>query len=383
MIDIVNMRVLICDDMESMCKSIRGMLKVLNFGSHFRYAHNGREALNLLRETPCDLLIVDWNMPVMTGIDLVGRIREDKNLRDLPVIMITAENNREIVAEAAESDIDAYILKPLTVKSLGDRITSVVEKVNDPPPMIRLLQNARVLEEAGKFDEAIKAAMQAAQADKNSSKPFREIGLLYYKKGDHTNAEKFLLKAAKMNKLDVFAFHYLGEIYLERKDIEKATLYFDKAMRISPRHISRGIYFGKVLVQNNNAKKAVQVFEKAISLSSNPLQIQEEIANFCLASNVPDYAAKLIEYILKSTPNRYDLMYSLALAYETLEDHKNALALLTQLEKKDPENIEIPLHLAINYMAIGQVLRADEKLGVVLKMDPEHPQALEMRRQNI
>ena len=87
MIDLKQMSVLIVDDMENMCKSIRGMLKVLDYGSKFRFAFNGAEAWAILQKEPVDLAIVDWNMPTMTGVELLGHIRDDKTMRDMPVVM--------------------------------------------------------------------------------------------------------------------------------------------------------------------------------------------------------------------------------------------------------------------------------------------------------
>lgn len=181
MIDLKQMSVLIVDDMENMCKSIRGMLKVLNYGSRFRFAFNGAEAWAVLQKDPMELAVVDWNMPTMTGVELLGRIREHKPLRDMPVVMVTAEANREIVAEAAESDIDAYILKPLTVKSLGDKIAEVVEKANNPPPMAFHLKQARDLEEAGDRKSAIAEINKAMAATPQSTRPMRELGKIYLK----------------------------------------------------------------------------------------------------------------------------------------------------------------------------------------------------------
>ena len=78
MIDLLNMHVLIVDDMENMCKSIRGMMRVLGFGKTFQVAFNGVDGWNLLKEEPADLAIIDWNMPQMSGIELLGCIREDR-----------------------------------------------------------------------------------------------------------------------------------------------------------------------------------------------------------------------------------------------------------------------------------------------------------------
>ena len=168
MLNVAEMTVLLVDDMQVMCKSIRNMLRVLGYGKTFHVAHNGLEALNLLKKEPIDLAVIDWNMPVMNGVELLARIREDSKLRDMPVVMVTAEANREIVAQAAESDIDAYILKPITAKALQSRIIKVIDRANNPPPMIHHLRKARDYEEIGDLDAAIKEVDLAIEADPSS-----------------------------------------------------------------------------------------------------------------------------------------------------------------------------------------------------------------------
>ncbi|MBW1699340.1 MAG: tetratricopeptide repeat protein [Deltaproteobacteria bacterium] len=380
MIDLRKMSVLIVDDIENMCKSIRGMLKVLNYGSRFRFATNGIDAWSLLQKEPLDLAIVDWNMPSMTGVELLSRIRENKNLRDMPVVMVTAESNREIVAEAAESDIDAYILKPLTVKSLGDKISSVVEKANNPPPMFYHLKRARDLEEAGEIDAAINEVKKAMEADPESSKPIRELGKMYLKNNNLEEAERWLNKAAKMNELDVIAFHNLGELYLKRNDINKAARFYDKAMTISPRHVSRGINFGKVLVKKGEVQKALRIFDKAINLTDNSLSVQEEVADFCLENGMDEYAAQLMEFILQQTPNRHDIMYKLGIANENLGQPRKALSYFIGAGKKDRNNLEIQVRIAKNYIDSGQVLRAEKVIKSILDVDPDNQDAKDLLR---
>ena len=377
-IDPSRMTVLIVDDMESMCKSIRGLMKVLNYGKQFYYSHDGKEAWAFLQKEPVDIAIVDWNMPNMTGVELLSLIREDRRLRDIPVVMVTVEANREIVAEAAESHIDAYILKPLTARALADKVASVLDKANNPPPMFFHLKRARDYEEVGDVDAAISEVMKAMEADPQSSRPLRELGYLYFKKNDMENAENWLLKAAKMNKLDVFAFHGLGEIYLKRNDIDRAFKYLEKAMNISPRHVSRGLEFGKVLMKKNMTKKALSVFERTIQLSTSPLGMQEEVADICMENKEFNYAAKLLGFVLQASPKRYDLMKKIGIANAAMNNHREALSFYIEAGKRDKENIDLKLSTAKSYISIGQVLRAEKLLKAVLKDDAENEEAKDL-----
>jgi len=378
MIDIVEMTVLIVDDMPNMITTIRSIMKVLGFGKRFIAAGNGEEAWRILKKEAIDMAILDYNMPIVTGSELLSRIREDRDLRDLPVVMVTAYAHKEFVAEAAESEIDAYVLKPVTVKVLGDKVLSVIENANSPPPMVYHLKEARKFEDDGDIDAAIGEARLAMEANPRSSRPLRELGYYYFKKNDLKKAEKWLLKAAQMNSLDVFAFHYLGELYLKRNEIEEASKYFDKAMSISPRHVARGIRFGKILVQRQRIEKAIQVFEKAIKLSGNDLELREEIANFCIEEGAKEYGARLLEFIVRADPTRKDLLFKLGVALEEIGKHSKALTYLTRAEKEERDNPDIKVHLARVYLALGRPIRAEKALKEILKADPKNKKAMEL-----
>ena len=111
-IDLKDLSILVVDDMKSMRLTLRKMLQNLNVGTKLRFAENGKEGLEVLRSTKFDLVFIDWNMPVMNGVTMLEEIRNDVLLRDISVIMITAEAERDIVSEVAETEIDGYLLKP-------------------------------------------------------------------------------------------------------------------------------------------------------------------------------------------------------------------------------------------------------------------------------
>jgi len=378
MIDIAEMTILIVDDMPNMVGTLRNIMRVLDYGKRCISANDGGEAWRLLKKEQIDMAILDYNMPVMNGAELLSRIREDRDLRDLPVVMVTAHANREFVAEAAESEIDAYVLKPVTVKVLGDKIRSVIENANNPPPMVYHLKEARRFEDQGDIDAAIDEARLAMEVNPRSSRPLRELGYYYFKKNHLKEAEKWLLKAAEMNYLDVFAFHYLGELYLKRNQIEEASRYFDKAMSISPRHLKRGIHFGKVLVQRHRFEKAAQVFDKAIQLSEDDLELREEIAHFCIEEGAKEYGAKLLESIVKADPKRKDLLLKLGVALAEVGENSKALSYLTRAEKEDRDNLDIKMYLAKVHLALSRPIRAENVLKEILRVNPKSKEAKEL-----
>lgn len=383
MIDLATMSVMIVDDMENMRKSIRGMLKNLQYGKVIRLASNGREGWELLNSVHVDLAIIDWNMPVMKGIELLGLIRDSDEYRDMPVIMITAEAEKQIVAEAAESDIDGYLLKPLTPQSLDERIKSVVKLANDPHPATIHLKKARELEENNDLNGAIEEIKNALRLRPDSSRILRKLGQLYAAVGNEATAEKCLVKAVSVNRNDAISRYILGEMYLAKDDLPNAIKYYDEAITISPRNISKGVDLGDILMKRGMRNEAIRIFEKVVNYSGRGLSQSEDVAMKCLENGEISYAKTLLEGIVKENPERYDLMLQLGKICERTGDIGNALTHYQEIEQNNPEDIESKLRLASIYIRQSKVFVADRYLNDILKIDPKHREALELRRKNL
>lgn len=121
----LNMNVLIVDDIDAMLRVLRTLLKRLNF-RNIDQAGDGGEALAKLRRGDFGLVISDWHMEPMTGIDLVREIRADARLRHLPFVMVTAETRKDRLAAATEAGADTTIGKPVTAESLKKTLVDVL-----------------------------------------------------------------------------------------------------------------------------------------------------------------------------------------------------------------------------------------------------------------
>ena len=120
-----NMPILIVDDYRTMLKIIRNLLKQLGF-TNVEEATDGSEALGKLRDGEFDLVISDWNMEPMTGLQLLEEVRADDRLRAVPFIIITAESKIENVVAAKEAGVSNYIVKPFNAATLKAKLTSVL-----------------------------------------------------------------------------------------------------------------------------------------------------------------------------------------------------------------------------------------------------------------
>jgi two-component system chemotaxis response regulator CheY len=123
----MNMNVLIVDDYKTMLRIIENLLKQLGFKNVVQ-ATDGSMALKLMREqTPAfGLVISDWNMEPMTGLQLLKEVRADNRLKPTPFIMVTAESKIENVAAAKEAGVNNYIVKPFNAETLKTKISAVL-----------------------------------------------------------------------------------------------------------------------------------------------------------------------------------------------------------------------------------------------------------------
>ncbi len=123
------MKILIVDDFSTMRRIIKNLLQDLGF-TNTQEADDGNTALPMLKGGNFDFLISDWNMPGMTGIDLLRAVRADSELASLPVLMVTAESKREQIIEAAQAGVNGYVVKPFTAQTLKEKIEKIFERVN-------------------------------------------------------------------------------------------------------------------------------------------------------------------------------------------------------------------------------------------------------------
>lgn len=120
----LNMKILIVDDMSTMRRITKNFLKQLGF-NNVEEAENGQDALNKLRADTYGFVVSDWNMPIMMGIDMLRAIRADEKLNKLPVLMVTAEAQKENIVEAAQAGVNNYIVKPFTAETLQEKINKI------------------------------------------------------------------------------------------------------------------------------------------------------------------------------------------------------------------------------------------------------------------
>ncbi len=125
-----HMTVLVVDDFSTTRRIISSLLEELGF-SYIHQARNGQEALERLGRGDIDLVVTDWHMPVMDGLELVVNMRTHPETASVPVLMVTAESKREQMTRAAYAGVNGYLVKPFTAEALQSKIQRIVARLGD------------------------------------------------------------------------------------------------------------------------------------------------------------------------------------------------------------------------------------------------------------
>jgi two-component system, chemotaxis family, chemotaxis protein CheY len=121
------MNILVVDDFSTMRRIIKNILRQLGY-INILEADDGTSAMEVLRSEKGDFIISDWNMPQMTGIELLTAVRTSEEWKDMPFLMVTAEGQKENVIEAVKNRVNNYIVKPFTPETLTEKINKVFEE---------------------------------------------------------------------------------------------------------------------------------------------------------------------------------------------------------------------------------------------------------------
>ena len=124
----LNMKVLIVDDFATMRRILKNVLRQVGF-TNIIEADDGKAALKELKKEKFDLILCDWNMPEMPGIDLLRHVRSDDALKSIPFVMVTAEAQKENILEAVKAGVSNYVVKPFTAVTLKEKIDKIFERV--------------------------------------------------------------------------------------------------------------------------------------------------------------------------------------------------------------------------------------------------------------
>ena len=123
----LNMKVLVVDDFATMRRIVKNILNQIGFKNIIE-ADDGSSALEVLKKDKVDLIMSDWNMPKVTGLELLKAVRSDESMKDMPFLMVTAEGQNDSLVQTVQAGVSDYIVKPFTADTVKEKLEKMFKK---------------------------------------------------------------------------------------------------------------------------------------------------------------------------------------------------------------------------------------------------------------
>ncbi len=367
-------KVLVIDDMPNMRKTIKNMLRSIGF-SRIIEAQDGQNGLEKIESGGVGLVISDWNMPRMNGIQLLKKTRENVDTRSIPFLIVTAEISQAQIAYAAETEVDGYVIKPFDAATLKKKIKSIFERKSKPSPIDAMINLGKAMIRGEQYANAIGAFHKALDEYPDSARLMVAIGEAYEAQLNFVVAGEYYLKARKANPLFVKAINQLVELHMRQKDHKKALKFMEEAAKISPNDPQRQMEMGKAYLATGDEVKARQAFNVAIKEDEKNLELQKEIGEVYMSSGLEEYAVQTFRKVLDADPSMIHIYNRLGIALRKKGRFKEAVDEYHRAIKISPDDEALYFNLSKAYMDMKNKTGAREAINKALAIDPEFGEA--------
>ena len=378
------LNVLVVDDMPGIRRMLKQMLMLLGVNGRIGEAGDGLEAWDILRDISYDVVICDINMPRMDGLELLRTMRANPRFETTPFLMITGEVSEEVVAVAAESEVDSYLLKPFQAAALETRLLEIIRKKLRPSGGEGLFLKAQKLKVAGQPDQALPLLDKLLKPPfKKQAKTLNLAGECLQALGDHLQAEKYFSQAMEINPKYLKTYQNLAALLESNGRLEEACGFLEQAQELSPLNTERLLRLGQICLQTGKQERAQDYLQQCLknghSFSNSH---REEAADIFLQAGLSADAEVLLTQSLEEDPKNIQLYNRLGIALRQQDKHQEALDCYHKALKVDPNSERIYYNLGILYYDLGEKEKSLDAFRKALKIRPNFPEAREFLKKH-
>ena len=371
--------VLVVDDMPGIRRMLKQMLMLLGVKGRIGEASDGLEAWEILRDIPYDVVICDINMPRMNGLELLRSMRANPRYETTPFLMITGEVSEEVVAVAAESEVDSYLLKPFQAAALESRLMDIIKKKLRPSGGESMFLQAQRLKMAGQPDQALQLLENLVKPPyKKQAKTFNLAGECLQALGDHLSAQECFTQAVEINPKYLKTYQNLAGLMESSGQLDEARHYLEQAHALSPLNTERLFRLGQICLQTGKQDQAQDYLQQCVKNGHTFANThRQEAAEIFLHAGMSAEAEKLFSESLQEEPKNIHLYNRLGIALRQQRKHQEALECYQKALKVDPRSNKTYYNLGILYFDLGEKEKSLDAFKKALKIKPNFPEALE------
>jgi len=363
--------------MSNMRRTLSGMLRSMGYEKTLEAA-NGKNALEKIRAGKIDFIVTDWNMPGMSGFELLKNIRSDEDNKNIPILMITAEITEGQIAHAAETLVDGYIIKPFVFYVFATKMKEVLAKRSKPHPIDTLVNVASILIKGKQIDRAIGELKKGITKFPKSARLYMALAEAVEANGDLKEAENLLRKGTEVNPLFTRSHEHLAVIQKKNGNTAEALKSYERAAKISPNNPNRQREIGMIHMENGDKTKAKIAFNVALKQAGNDNELSSDIGEAFMKAGMDDQAANAFKQVLNNDPKNLNVYNRLGIALRKKGRFREAIAEYKKAILIAPDDEVLYFNLAKAYF---DSKKFEDSLATVeqsLKIDPEFQEAKEL-----
>ena len=373
--DFTSFSILVVDDEPLVLDVLSRQLSVIGFPVVLK-AENGEVAVDLLSTSPVDLIICDWAMPKMNGMAVLKFIRSHPTLSRLPFIMYSGYVGEDIIAEAAETEVDAYMLKPFGIDELREKIRKVLSARKLGAPFERHLASGGAFRQAMLYEKAIPELEKAIELRPKSPRASVELGLCHEAQGDSTKSRNLFGKAIKLAPKYLKAHEAMAKQFFKEGNTDEYLKCLENMSDINPRNVDRNIVIGKTMAKCGRTEEAKKVLLETMEIASKQhSDIAEKIGEVFLDIGAPQLAEDIFSKALAVNPKSILSFNRLGIIHRQQGNYQKAIDIYQKGLEMAPNNENMMHNLAIAYFESGEKAKAIDMLYRVLEINPDLKEA--------
>jgi DNA-binding response OmpR family regulator len=378
------LNVLVVDDMAVVRRMLCQMLQHLGVMGDIHEAADGQEAWEFLRKRMYDLVICDINMPRLNGLDLLRRLRAVPEYQTIPFLMITGEVSEDIVAAAAESEVDAYLLKPFKTSSLESRLRAIILHRYHPSWGESLFRKASNLLTGKQPLKALEVLGKLAQPPFcKQAKVLNLMGECYLLVGDQNEATACFHQALELNPKYLKGYQNLAGVMESQGNLAAAREYLEEARKLSPLNSERLYRLGKLCLKQGAPQEAKKFLEESWHIGLHvPDNRRSEAAEAFLAAGLEQAAEELFLQAIDASPRDAHLHNRLGVSLRRQQKHQQALESYQKALKLDPDNEKVHFNLGVLYFDLGIKDKALRAFRKAVSLRPDFTEARDFLQKN-
>jgi two-component system chemotaxis response regulator CheY len=303
---------------------IRDYLRVDGY-TNVVYSENGRSALARIRSEPPNLVIADYDLSELDGLELLKAIRKDKALKDIPLIMTSTETEQHTVAQIAEARVNAYVIKPFSHQTLIAKVDQVLDRLLHPDQAEELGREAEQLIESGRWNEALEKYRQALDAAKHGLAAIHyKMGRAHEKLEQPEPAEQDYHEALDVYDNYVNAYDALGALKMTQGSVQDAANFLRRGSSISPHNADRQHQLGEALLETGDAEGAEKAFKAALNLDPTKTHLFNRLGITQRRQGKYQDAERYFLKAVEATGDDENLFYNLSRVYLDMNQPEQA-----------------------------------------------------------